>query len=638
MGAAMADNLRLRVVLDLVDRVLSPLKRISAGGTETARALKAAKDQLKQLNAQQAAVTNVQTQAAEFQRLNNQLKQRQALLDGMRARGDATRTAMAREENAVAKLTAALKQQREAAGEARRKLNEMGVTGNLSAAQARLKTDIDGATAAMAKQRAELAKMGEQQRKLAELRKKHGSEMMHVGMMAAGSAALMAGGNKMAGPLRSVVGAFMPAENSETQLRASMMTNTGAVGPEFQQILDLATRLGDRLPGTTADFIDMMTMLRRQGMTSKAILGGLGESAAYLGIQLRMPVTAAAEFASKMQDATQTAEGDMMGLMDTIQRAYYLGVDPTNMLQGFKNMGAVMPYLGKKGLEASQQLAPLLVMGAHYDSALTEHEHSHGEAGGKGAGPTPDTHTPGADDNASGVAGLLELAHVLAANPPTQPVELVTRAMFNPNLSNSWFTAVTSIINNVTMLGILLTGAALLREREHGTIEHLLVMPVTPLEIMLSKIWSMGVVVLLASSFSLLVVVKGVLAVQVAGSGWLFGLATLLYLFSAASIGIFMATLANSMPQFGLMSILVLLPLQILSGSMTPRESMPDAIYWLMSLAPTTHYVSLAQSILFRDAGLATLWPSLMAVALIGALFFVLAHYRLRRTIGSMQG
>ena len=118
MGAAMADNLRLRVVLDLVDRVLSPLKRISAGGTETARALKAAKDQLKQLNAQQAAVTNVQTQAAEFQRLNNQLKQRQALLAGMRASGDASRTAMAREENAVAKLTAALKQQREAAGEA----------------------------------------------------------------------------------------------------------------------------------------------------------------------------------------------------------------------------------------------------------------------------------------------------------------------------------------------------------------------------------------------------------------------------------------------------------------------------------------------------------------------------------------
>lgn len=358
----MADNLRLRVVLDLAERVLAPMKRISSSSSDAARALKAAKDRLKELNTQQAAVSNVQNQTDEYKRLNNQLKMRQALLDGMRASGDATRTAMAREENAVAKLTAALKQQREAAGEARRKLNEMGITGNLSAAQARLKADIDGATAAMTKQRAELTKIGEQHRKLAELRKKHGQEMMHLGMAAAGSAALMAGGNKLAGPLRSVVGAFVPAENSKTQLRASMMTNTGAVGPEYKQILDLATRLGDRLPGTTADFIDMMTMLRRQGMTSQAILGGLGESAAYLGIQLRMPVTAAAEFAAKMQDATQTAERDMMGLMDTIQRAYYLGVDPTNMLQGFKNMGAVMPYLGKKGLEASQQLAPLLVM------------------------------------------------------------------------------------------------------------------------------------------------------------------------------------------------------------------------------------------------------------------------------------
>ena len=219
----------------------------------------------------------------------------------------------------------------------------------------------------------------------------------------------------------------------------------------------------------------------------------------------------------------------------------------------------------------------------------------------------------------------------------TQPVELVTRAMFNPNLSNSWFTAVTSIINNVTMLGILLTGAALLREREHGTIEHLLVMPVTPLEIMLSKIWSMGVVVLVASSFSLQVVVKGFLGITVAGSAALFALGTLLYLFAAASIGIFMGTVARNMPQFGLMSILVLLPLQILSGGVTPRESMPETIQYLMSLAPTTHYVSLAQSILFRGAGIDVVWPEFLMVAAIGAVFLALAHRRLRHTIGTMQ-
>ena len=221
--------------------------------------------------------------------------------------------------------------------------------------------------------------------------------------------------------------------------------------------------------------------------------------------------------------------------------------------------------------------------------------------------------------------------------PAPQPVELVPRAMFNPNLNASWFAAINALINNVTMLGILLTGAALIREREHGTIEHLLVMPVTPLEIMLSKIWSMGVVVLVASSFSLQVVVKGFLGISVAGSAALFALGTLLYLFAAASIGIFMGTVARNMPQFGLMSILVLLPLQILSGGVTPRESMPEAIQYLMSLAPTTHYVSLAQSILFRGAGIDVVWPEFLMVAVIGAVFLSLAHRRLRHAIATMQ-
>ena len=222
--------------------------------------------------------------------------------------------------------------------------------------------------------------------------------------------------------------------------------------------------------------------------------------------------------------------------------------------------------------------------------------------------------------------------------PAPQPVEQVARAMFNPNLEASWFAAINAIINNVTLLGILLTGAALIREREHGTIEHLLVMPVSALEIMLSKIWSMGVVVLVASSFSLQVMVKGALGITVAGSAVLFGAGTLLYLFAAASIGIYMGTIARSMPQFGLMSILVLLPLQILSGGVTPRESMPEAIQTLMALAPTTHYVSLAQAILFRGAGPDVVWPSFVMVTLIGAVFLALAHRRLRRTIGAMQG
>ncbi|MEN9657766.1 MAG: hypothetical protein RL571_1231 [Pseudomonadota bacterium] len=216
------------------------------------------------------------------------------------------------------------------------------------------------------------------------------------------------------------------------------------------------------------------------------------------------------------------------------------------------------------------------------------------------------------------------------------PAELTIRVLSNPNLHSSWFGSITAIINNVTLLSIILSGAALIREREHGTIEHLLVMPVTPLEIMLSKVWSMATVVLMASIFALQIMVKGVLDVTVNGSGLLFAMGTLVYLFATTSIGIFMGTLARTMPQFGLMAILVLLPLQMLSGAVTPRESMPQMVQWIMSLTPTVHFVALAQAILFRAANMSVIWPQLLAIIAIGLCFFLLAHYRLRKTLGAM--
>lgn len=217
-----------------------------------------------------------------------------------------------------------------------------------------------------------------------------------------------------------------------------------------------------------------------------------------------------------------------------------------------------------------------------------------------------------------------------------QPAELAIRVLSNPNLYSSWFGSITAIINNVTMLSIILSGAALIREREHGTIEHLLVMPVTPLEIMLSKVWSMAMVVLLASVFALQIMVKEVLDVTVNGSGVLFAMGTLLYLFATNSIGIFMGTLARTMPQFGLLAILVLLPLQMLSGAVTPRESMPEMVQWIMSLTPTVHFVALSQAILFRAADLSVVWPQMLAIIVIGIFFFALAHHRLRKTLGTM--
>jgi ABC-2 type transport system permease protein len=219
---------------------------------------------------------------------------------------------------------------------------------------------------------------------------------------------------------------------------------------------------------------------------------------------------------------------------------------------------------------------------------------------------------------------------------PAPPVDLVIRARFNPNLEQSWFGGLMEIINNITMLSIILTGAALIREREHGTIEHLLVMPVTPFEIMMAKVWSMGVVVLLAAAAALLLVVKGVLRVPIEGSVALFLMGAVLHLFAATSLGIFMATISRSMPQFGMLVVLVLLPLQLLSGNSTPRESMPMFVQTLMLAAPTTHFVAVGQAILFRGAGLTVVWPEFLVLAAIGAALFAISLNRFRKTISQM--
>jgi len=233
---------------------------------------------------------------------------------------------------------------------------------------------------------------------------------------------------------------------------------------------------------------------------------------------------------------------------------------------------------------------------------------------------------------AAEVAGFVQ-RHASTAAPP---VDLALRMRFNPNMEHAWFGSLMEIINNVTMLSIVLTGAALIREREHGTVEHLLVMPVTPGAIMLAKVWSMGLVVLAAAMASLAFIVQGALGVPVQGSVALFGAACALHLFATTSLGIFMATLARSMPQFGMLLVLVLIPLQLLSGGATPRESMPQLVQDVMLAAPTTHFVIAAQGVLYRGAGLAVVWPQMLAIAGIGAALFSVSLARFRRTIGQM--
>lgn len=218
----------------------------------------------------------------------------------------------------------------------------------------------------------------------------------------------------------------------------------------------------------------------------------------------------------------------------------------------------------------------------------------------------------------------------------SMPVELEMRARFNPLLDQKWFGSVMEIINNVAMLSIILTGAALIREREHGTVEHLMVMPVTVFEIMMSKVWSMSLVVLIAAFAGLKLVVQLALQVPIEGNLLLFFFGALLTLFATTSMGIYLATMSKSMPQFGLLMMLILIPMEMLSGGMTPRESMPEVLQYLMLIAPTTHFVELAQAILYRNAGLNIVWPSFLWLVGIAVLFFYVAWKRFKDTIHTM--
>lgn len=219
----------------------------------------------------------------------------------------------------------------------------------------------------------------------------------------------------------------------------------------------------------------------------------------------------------------------------------------------------------------------------------------------------------------------------------TPALDLAMRMRFNPALDNTWFMGVMELINNVTMLSIILTGAALIREREHGTIEHLLVLPLKPVEIMLAKVWAMGAVVMLATALAVHFVLRGALSMPITGSVGLFMAGCTLHLFATTSMGIYLGTVARSMPQLGLLMILVLLPLQMLSGGMTPRESMPEIVRLIMAGAPTTHFVSFAQAILYRGADLSIVWPQFAAIALIGTVFFLASLRRFRSAVSRMQ-
>jgi ABC-2 type transport system permease protein len=220
------------------------------------------------------------------------------------------------------------------------------------------------------------------------------------------------------------------------------------------------------------------------------------------------------------------------------------------------------------------------------------------------------------------------------SGPQSLPINLVVRARFNPNLKTSWFSAMTQVINQITLLTVILTGAALIREREQGTVEHLLVMPVVPAEIMLAKMFANGLVILVAAMLSLEFVVHWWIGAPIAGSLLLFLLGAALYALVVAALGILLGTLSTTMGQFGLLAMPILAATQLLSGGSTPMESMPLWLQYVMrTISPTPHFVSFAQAVLFRGADFTLVWRPLLAMLIIGVVYFAFAMTRFRKVI-----
>lgn len=213
------------------------------------------------------------------------------------------------------------------------------------------------------------------------------------------------------------------------------------------------------------------------------------------------------------------------------------------------------------------------------------------------------------------------------------PVEPVVSIMYNPNGTNVWFIGVMQVVSNVTLLTMILVGAAIIREREHGTMEHLLVMPVRASEIAIAKILTNSALIMLAALLSLGGVVHLLLGVPIIGSVSLFTLGLAIYLFTVSSLGVWLATLAPTMPQFGLLCIPIYIVTRLLSGGETPMESMSQTVQDITFFSPVTQFVMYAQSVLFRNADLAIVWPQLAILSVAGVLFLAMALSRFRQML-----
>lgn len=355
-------KLKLEVLFNAVDKVSGPIKTIIGGSKTMADVLKKTNSELKGLESQQRKISGFRQLTEQSEKTAQALAKNKQTISELKAalkinpEVQENVTALARAEAAHKRLTAVQKNQRTELTGMAQEFNKAGIQmDRLNDEESDLKNKIHLTTMELNKQKDSLSRHVAAQKKFEEGQERmaKASDLAKKGLAISGVA--IAG---MGYSLKQ----YEDAEDAAMGLRVAMMKANGEVSKGYNEINKLANSLGTQLPGTTADFQNMMRVLVEQGVSEAAILGGVGKAAGYLGVQMKMPFEEAAEFAAKMQDATKTAEKDMLSLMDVIQRSRYLGVDDGNMLQGFSKISAGMKIIKQEGLEGAKAMAPLLVM------------------------------------------------------------------------------------------------------------------------------------------------------------------------------------------------------------------------------------------------------------------------------------
>ncbi|MFM7295121.1 MAG: ABC transporter permease [Burkholderiales bacterium] len=216
-----------------------------------------------------------------------------------------------------------------------------------------------------------------------------------------------------------------------------------------------------------------------------------------------------------------------------------------------------------------------------------------------------------------------------AVVPPE--VQLQARYRFNPALTETWYSTISELLTMITVASILLPAAAMVREKERGTIEQLLVSPLSPLQIVLAKVLAMAGVVLVGSTVAVGLVMHGLLGVPFAGSPLLFFSLVALYAMTASGLGVVAATFARSSGQVGLIVLLLVMPIIMLSGTWNLRESMPGWLQVVIDLSPLRYFVDITYGVLLKGADLAAVAKPVALMVMLGLAFLILGTVRFRR-------